>query len=112
MRKETLVIEFNEVSMAEAHNYAAELKDTLLDSSKEIDVEIKRGAENTQDFGSILVVILGAPAVVAAANALRDWLKFRHSASISIKKPSGSIVIKNLTSKDAELIVDKLQEII
>lgn len=112
MKQETLLIEFDGVSAAEASNYAIELRDNLLDSSNDIEVKVVAGAKNTQDLGSTLVLVLGAPSMIIAAKALRDWLKFRYSASITIKKPDGTLVVKNITSKDAELIVEKLPKII
>jgi hypothetical protein len=111
MKQETLLIEFDGVSTAEASDYAIELRDALLDSSDQIEAKIMPGAKDTQDFGSTLVLVLGAPSVIIAAKALRDWLKFRYGASISIKTPDGSIVVKNITSKDAESLMEKLPKI-
>jgi hypothetical protein len=114
MENSTYIIEFTVLSEAEANRYAAELRDALRDASKEMQVEIKRTDPTAQDFGATLVLVLGTPAVVAAAkpavvaaaNTIGDWLKRRHSASINIKTEKGHFVGKNLTSKDAASLVE------
>jgi hypothetical protein len=111
MDNQTYIIEFGGASAAEAGSYADELRSTLLDASRNIKVDKKRGEGHTQDFGGTLVLVLSAQSVVVAAKALADWLKLRNSASIDIKTAKGRIIAKNLTSKDAaSLIEQKLKQ--
>lgn len=71
----TYTIEFVDVTDAEANRYAAELKDMLTNASPDLNAEVHRKSTNTMDFGGTVVLILGTPAVIVAANAIRDWLK-------------------------------------
>ena len=108
-KNQTYLISFEGVSTAEAGSHATELRQVLLDSSEDVSVEIVRHDDSSQNFGDVLQVVLAAPAAVIAARALRDWLRMRHSASIEIRTIEGHLVAKNITSKDAASLVDKLQ---
>lgn len=110
MEKQTFLIELEDISSAEANRSASELRDILLDASRDIKAELKRSDENTQDFGSTIVLVLGAPAVIVAAKALGDYLKLRRSAKIRIKSSTGEVIGSGLTSHDAKAIVQMLQE--
>jgi hypothetical protein len=111
MEEKTYIIRFNDISLADANRYAEELRNTLLDASRSVKVNRRREDPNTQDFGATLVLILGAPAVVAAAKALGNWLQLRNSASVTLEDADGKIIAKNITGKDAakltELFIDK-----
>ncbi|GHO82305.1 hypothetical protein [Dictyobacter formicarum] len=111
MDQQTYIINFDNISGAEANIYASELRDVLLDTSSDIEVESRRDNPHTQDFGATLVLILGTPAILATAKAVGDWLTLRRKTGIIIKTADGEIVATNLTSKDAlklaELLVAK-----
>ena len=110
MDEQTFLIELEGVPANIANRYADELRNALLDSSSDIKAELRRGEENTQDFGSTLVLVLGAPAVVAAAQALGDYLKLRRSVRLKITTPNGQQVeVDNTSSADAKKIVQMLQ---
>ncbi len=101
MDEQTYMITFDGVSAADANRYADELRNALLDASPDITVDRKREDPRTQDFGAILLLVLGTPAAVAIVKAIGDWLSLRHKVGITIKTPEGEIVGTNLTSKDA-----------
>lgn len=101
MSEQTYLLSFTGVSEAEANRYAEELREVLLDASTEIAVQRQRENPLAQDFGASLVLILGAPAVVAAVKAIGNWLQKRHSASLTIVTAEKKIVAENLTNKDA-----------
>jgi hypothetical protein len=109
VEKQTFVIELKGITPDEANRYAGELREALVEASRDIKAEQKRQDESSQDFGSTVVLILGAPSVIIAARAIRDYLKLRRSVSLDIKTPSGHLVAKNLTSDDATSIVQALQ---
>lgn len=109
MSQQTYVIQFGEDSVADANMYADQLRDALLDAAPDASVETRRADPESQDLGSILILSLGTPAVIALAKALGDWLKLHHSVSINITTPEGSYVANNLTSKDAHKLVELLQ---
>jgi hypothetical protein len=66
----------------------------------------KRDDPSTQDFGSTLVLVLGTPAVVAAATAIGNWLQLRAKASLTIETPDKKIVAQNVTRKDAARLAE------
>lgn len=84
MSEQTYLLSFEGVSEAEANRHAEELREALLDASAEIAVQRQRANPLAQDLGATLVLIMGAPAMVAAVNAIGNWLQKRHSASLTI----------------------------
>ncbi len=101
MTQQTYIIRFEGVSYAEANRYAEELRFNLLDASADISVQRQRSDPQTQDFGSTLVLVLGTPAIVAAATAVGNWLLLRSKASLTIETADKKLIAKNLSSKDA-----------
>jgi hypothetical protein len=101
MDETTLVIDFPGASAADANRNAAELRSALLRAAPDLSVEQRRADSSAMDFGATLVLVLGTPAVVVAAKALRDWLKLRYSASISLKTADGTVIAKGLTGGQA-----------
>ena len=111
MDKQEFVLEFEGISKAEANMYAGELRDLLARATKEATVEQAQSDTNVQDFGASLIIgILGTPAVVILAKKIGDWMVRRNSAVITIKTSAGSIVAQNITSKDAKLLGEKWLE--
>lgn len=108
MDQQTYIITFDNASNAEANRYASELRDMLLDAAPDVEVDRRRDNPNTQDFGATLILILGAPAVVAIAKALGNWLTLHRQTEITIKTPTGEVVGTNLTSKDALKLAELL----
>ena len=106
MQQYTYLLHFNELSQAEAHRYAEELRNVLLNASPEIAVQRKHDDPGTQDFGATLVLVLGTPAVVAAATAIGNWLQLRTKASLTIETPDKKIVAQNVTRKDASRLAE------
>ncbi|KKG00841.1 hypothetical protein DU40_15250 [Methanosarcina mazei] len=104
MDQQTYIVTFEGVSPFDAQHYAEELQDVLLDATPDITVKRRRADPLTQDFGTTLILILGAPAVVAVVNAVRDWLIRRNSASLIWKTADGELMIQGISSKNvAEL---------
>lgn len=104
MDQQTYIVTFEEVSPADAQRYAEELQNALLDTAPDITVQRRRENPLTQDFGATLILILGAPAVVAVVKAIGDWLTLRNRASLTWKTADGELMVQNITSKNvAEL---------
>lgn len=101
MSEQTYLLSFEGVSEAEANRYAEELREILLDAAAEIAVQRQRENPLAQDLGASLALIMGTPALVAAVNAIGNWLQKRHSASLTIVTAEKKIVAENLTNKDA-----------
>jgi hypothetical protein len=100
MDQQTYTITFDNVSEADADRYAAELRNFLLDVGPDIGVERRREDPYTQDFGATLLLILGAPAIVATVNRIGDWLALRNKAGITIKNGKGEVIATNITGKE------------
>jgi hypothetical protein len=66
-----------------------------------------RDDERTQDFGATLILVLGAPAVIAAIKAIRDW-SVRKNAGVIIRKRNGDIIARGLESKDMKEVAKSI----
>lgn len=106
----TIIIGFGNASKADANIFADDLRGVLRDAAPDVSVEPHRTERGAQDFGATLILVLGAPAVVAIAKALGDWLKLHHSVSVDIQTPDGRFVAKNLTAKDAHKLAELLRD--
>lgn len=93
MNEQTYLLFFDGVSPAEANRYAEELREALLDATTEIDVQRQRENPLTQDLGASLALIMGVPALVAAVNAIGNWLQKRRSASLTIMRRNSCLII-------------------
>jgi hypothetical protein len=108
MDQQTYLIVFENGSAADANRWASELREFILDATSAADVEQKRDTRYSQDLGTLLSIVLGAPAVIVVAKAVGNWLTLHRQTSITIKTPQGEIVGKNLTSKDALKLAELL----
>lgn len=110
MEQQTYFILFDDASPAEASRYADELSNAILDATPEVTLQRERSHPQAQDFGTTLVLILGAPATVAITTAISNWLKMRNNASLTIKNGKHEIVVQNVTSKDAAQLAIQLTQ--
>ena len=108
MDQQTYLVTFEGVSPADAHRYAEELRNALLDATPDLTVQRRRDNPLTQDFGATLVLTLGTPAVVAVVTAVGNWLKLRNSASLTWKTADGQMIVQNITSKNATELAQRL----
>jgi hypothetical protein len=104
------IISFDGVGVAEANHYAGELRKFLLDASPAIRADQKREDTRTQDFGSILVLVLGASSLTAVVKALGSWLQLRNSASLTIETHDRKIIARNITAKDAARLSERFSQ--
>jgi hypothetical protein len=106
MDKHSISISFGGVSPDAANSLAESLASDVRREVKEdgrsVSAEIKRTDPSAMDFGTTLAVVLGTPAVIILARAIRDWAKRTGNKSqISI---NGN-VIQNVASEDVADIV-------
>lgn len=99
---------FESGSAVDANRWASELKEFLLDATPDAEVEQQRENPYSQDLGTTLSLVLGAPAIIAVAKALGNWLTLHRQASITIKTPQGEIIGTNLTSEDTLKLAELL----
>jgi hypothetical protein len=113
MNAHEFILSFDNVSVADATQFASELRNDLLTISEDIDVEQRRDRTDTQDFGATLAIILGTPAVLALAKGIADWLRKRPTAQLTIKKQNGQVtevIAAGITSEDAAKIAEALKK--
>jgi len=105
---ETFLIQFEELSAAEANVEAAGLREWLLDSSPDARVELKKDDTTTMDMGATLVLVLGTPAVIAVAKGIQAYLARGRRGKLVIKCPDGKRVVFDGDSSDAAKIAAAL----
>jgi len=107
----TVVLKFETDSLADANRWADSLKRDLLDAAPDLVIERQRDRETTQDFGATLVLVLGAPAVVVLAKAIHAWAIRNNAGTISLQGPEGTLIAKNIESKNAAAIVEAFRRV-
>jgi hypothetical protein len=112
--RQTWVITFN--SGSEDVNAQADiLQEFFLNASEDIDVKQRPVSEFTQGGWVDLFMVLGGSggAVTAAISAISLFFKYTHSASINIeiqKDRLKKFEAKNITSKNVEEVLQKIEE--
>lgn len=109
MSTQAFMLKFDDVDLSEANRYAEDLRRALIEAEPALSVERVRTDMTTQDFGATLVLVLGAPAVVAAVKAIKDWLVRNNQASVSVWTPEGTVIASGLESKDVPAIVASIK---
>lgn len=84
------LITFEGLTPAEANLAALDLQ-ALLQRTDTVRAEIRRSNPDAQDGGSTLVLLFGAPAVVAIAHGIRAFLAKRASR-IQIRTTKGEVI--------------------
>jgi hypothetical protein len=67
-----------------------------------------RDDRELQDFGASLVLVLGTPAIITLAGAIKAWVERRGRTTIQIN----DVKIENVRSRDAATIIHELEEAI
>jgi len=101
-------IYFEDATLAERGIKASNLRDHILENFSDVKIDIKKEDPTTQDLGTILVLILGAPAVVAIARGIADYLR-RDRGKITITK-DGTVVAEGLSGDDAARITEAMSK--
>jgi hypothetical protein len=102
----TLVLRFEGVSVAEAGMKVAALRDQLLEECPDVQAEIRKTDPRSQDFGTTLVLLLGAPAVVTIAAGLAKYLSRDRQGTLIIER-DGTVLFRG-NSSDAPAIAKAL----
>jgi hypothetical protein len=100
-----ILIEFLDVSTAEAGRRASEmqiiLNNSLRDVGESATAERIRVNPEAQELGTLIGVLLGAKATIEIAKGIAKWLVRSNQAKIRITSRSGKeVVISNIESKD------------
>jgi hypothetical protein len=106
MQSHELTISFDDASASQANKYASELGKQLLGLSlPDVSIDVARESENTMDFGTTLVVVLGTPAVLAIAKGIQAWLAKRPGATVTVEtiKSNGDITKTRITADSGNM---------
>jgi hypothetical protein len=89
MNKQKFVVRFEGVSSAEAGVEAQRLREMLADVSPDLGVSLRRARAESMDMGATLVLLLGTPAIIAAAKGIAAFIGQRG-------KRSGNLVVERV----------------
>ena len=89
-------ITFPSASGAAANQFAESLMLSLRESHRDAQVERTKPESDTMDFGATLILVLGAPATIAVARALRAWAVRNNASDITLETADGRIALRNL----------------
>jgi hypothetical protein len=106
----SFIIRFEDMTVAEANIMTESLRDAILDSHRDVSIERLRDDPSAQDFGATLVLLLAAPAAVEVAKGIARWLERYQSAKLRIESPDGTLLVENLTGKQAIELTKLLQK--
>lgn len=91
-----LVVSFDDVDVATANRFAADLADTLRHFAPAVETRRVRADPLSQDFGATLVIVLGSTAVTAIANGIQAWLA-RQDAGLTMKRTGAGGEVTEVT---------------
>lgn len=111
MHDKEILIRFPDTSAAKSNDFAEALRQDLLDAVPGLTVERHREDPTTLDFGATLILVLGAPATLILARAIRKWACRTNAARIEFATKDGSFSVKNVDSRDVASIVKALTDI-
>jgi hypothetical protein len=105
------VISFVDTTPDQANMYADDLRTEILSSDPSVKAKTARDSNESQDFGTTLVVVLGTSAVTALANGVARWIARNSGARILIKTDSGTLVADHVDSSDSAALVRAFEKL-
>jgi membrane-associated two-gene conflict system component 1 (EACC1) len=103
------IIRFEGLEAGDAGQAAESLRRTLIDEAPGVDARRARTDDDSMDFGTTLVVVLAAPAVVELAKGIAAWLARTHSSKVTITRQDGTVVVENIGAREAVNLLERLQ---
>jgi hypothetical protein len=97
------MVYFQELTAAEASIAANELAADLDALWPDLDIKLVRVNEATQDLGTAVALVLGAPAVVVVARGIANFLAKRGTTA-RIETPHGRIVLTGDAVSSRQLV--------
>ena len=105
-----LRITLPDVPASEAQNLLNDLKAALAVNG--IESQAARTDPTSQDFGSVLVLVLGTPTIIIAAKALLAWVKKTNATTLRIEDGDRRLIATNLESVDAPALAEAFKKAI
>jgi hypothetical protein len=111
MQHSELTIKFAEATAAEANVLSSSLMDKIRDVAPEAEVSRVRERPDSQDFGTVLVLVLGTAAVEVIARGISAWLTRNSGAKIELTRNGQTVQLsaENLDSCDVPKLVAALR---
>ena len=104
-----LKIRFPNESSARQGQLVLGLQDALTNIDGIGTVQIHKANEASQDAGTILTIVLAAPAVIAAVKAIQHWATRNNQSNFEFENSNGDkIIVTNLDSEDASRAIRAL----
>jgi hypothetical protein len=96
-------IRFDQMVPAQANRAATELR-TLIENSggRDVDVQIVKDRDDTQDFGATLAIVLGTEAVIILAKAIHAYVAKRGDRVV-IETGAGRVVATGAGAKNIDI---------
>jgi len=111
MNQKEITIRFSdEENPSNAAGYAKELGDELRDEIEDLEVNHAKEDSSTQDFGATLILLLGAPAIVALAKGIAKYIARRPNAELSVDCGNGKTIKFKGDSTDAGKVSEALEK--
>jgi hypothetical protein len=105
MQRHEFHIRFDSLNVAEANQAAADLRQAIRRAGGgDISVELVKESPETQDFGTVLVLILGTKAAIAVAQGIGDFIA-KWGNQIIIETSGGRVIARG----DAATNIDVAQ---
>jgi hypothetical protein len=108
MHETTYRLSFGTATAKEANQHAEDLQKVLARSHQTVTVKQERERTDSQDLGTILVLVLGTEAVVAVAKGIADYLSKYRNVSLTFTDKDRKVVAKNLTAKTAVTVIEEV----
>ena len=105
MDERQLAISFEGALPADAALLAQDLEQQLKEAAPAARISVAKSQPHSQDFGATLILLFGTPVAIALAQAVAAFLRRNSGATITISK-DGTVVARNLDSKDAAKIAE------
>jgi hypothetical protein len=102
-------IRFEGLEAGDAGQAAESLRRTLMDEAPSVEARRARTDPDAMDFGTTLVVVLAAPAIVELAKGIAAWLGRTYSSKVTITRPDGTVVVENIGAREAANLAERLQ---
>lgn len=100
---EEIIINFDGTTASEGNILVDNLKLHLAQVAPHVSGERRRNDGTAQDMGATLVLLLGAPAVVAIAKGIADWIRMRPQSMLTIRDKAGNVIVEIKDAKSSDL---------
>jgi hypothetical protein len=115
VQKREVLVRIEGVTGAVGDRAVDSLRRAINESGADVTVARENASNDHQDFGATIVLILGAPAAIAAAKAIPDiaravqsWATRTNAGSITIETRDRRVSVKGVDSKDLAAVAAAL----